>query len=313
MTSLILPENILHVPTPKLAGYYKLEAKKFSKSGKLVYNRLVADWFPNLITDAGLNGIGTLPIIFIYGGTLCSVCKVGTDNTTPAVTDTALLGFVGASSSVIDFAISAVGSPLYYRYGRNVYRFGVGVAAGNLSEIGVGIGAANTGILFSRALILDGGGSPTTITILADEVLDATYEMRAYPSLVDVASMVTISSVTYDVVCRTAGAGSAGAVGVNYSLASMEFSGGTNALGAITVAGNGDIPTETTTVAAYVDGSLQRDVTSHWGLTYGSATMNTFFLHANIQDYQFGFTPGIPKTNSKVLDMTARFGPWSRY
>ena len=68
----------------------------------------------------------------------------------------------------------------------------------------MGIGWAASGTtLFSRALILDNGGSPTTITILSNEYLDIVYEYRVYPPEgADYTGTVVIDSITYDVTGR---------------------------------------------------------------------------------------------------------------
>ena len=64
-----------------------------------------------------------------------------------------------------------------------------------------------------RALILDGGGSPTTLTILSDETLDVTYTIRVYPPTTDVTGSITLDGVSYGYTIRpcnvsTSGTGS---------------------------------------------------------------------------------------------------------
>ena len=67
----------------------------------------------------------------------------------------------------------------YYYGGRITWRFGQGIAAGNISEVGLGWGNSN---LWNRALIKDANGNPTTITVLSDEYLDVVSEIRVYPT-----------------------------------------------------------------------------------------------------------------------------------
>src|SRR5690606_4774599 len=57
------------------------------------------------------------------------------------------------------------------------HQFGQGQAAGNLSEIGIQH-TSTSGPLWSRALILDGQGNPTTITVLPDDFLTCYYTLR---------------------------------------------------------------------------------------------------------------------------------------
>jgi hypothetical protein len=130
------------------------------------------EWFDNIVTDSGLNGIGTTNMV--------ARCYVGTGSTTPADTDTALTSFLAANSSGgTPVSAASVSSP-YYSKNTMVYRFAAGVAAGNISEIGIAPSGTVPQPLFSHALVLDGGGSPTTVTVLSDEILDVTYEIRAY-------------------------------------------------------------------------------------------------------------------------------------
>jgi hypothetical protein len=77
--------------------------------------------------------------------------------------------------------------------------------AANLSEAGVGWGTSGS-TLISRALIIDPITQlPTTVTPLADELLDVTYELRYYPPLVDVTSpQVTLNGVVYNTITRAA-------------------------------------------------------------------------------------------------------------
>lgn len=54
-----------------------------------------------------------------------------------------------------------------------------GAAAGNISELTCGWGGNNVSA-FARALVRDAEGNPTTITILPDEVLTLTWELRRW-------------------------------------------------------------------------------------------------------------------------------------
>lgn len=182
----------------KVQGFYKIEAFKKTKSGKEYGRRLVADWFPNLITDSGMNRIATNSF---YG-----MCRVGSDSTTPTVSDVNLGSLVAATSDVHELTNGVNNTSPYYTWYKFVYRFGEGVAAGNLSEVAVG-NYSTSFYMFSRALILDGFGSPTTITVLSDEYLDVTYEFRYYPLETDVTgTMIFTGNIggTYNYTLRQA-------------------------------------------------------------------------------------------------------------
>jgi len=137
--------------------------------------------FRNLITNAGLDRMGGF-------GDFLTWCQVGSGSGAPAPGDTTLQSRVAGTNIRNSTVTGSQGSAPYFTWLRNVMRFAQGVATGVLAE--VGIGWASTGSLFSRALILDALGTPTTITVLADESLDVTYELRSYPSVTDVTGTI---------------------------------------------------------------------------------------------------------------------------
>jgi hypothetical protein len=113
-----------------LQGFYKLEAVKLDGT-----RRVLTDWFPNLITNGGLDRIGV-------SSTYLDYCHVGSGNTAPANTDTGLATPV-ASTITSTSTTGIQGSSPYYTWQTIVYTFGLGVAAGNLAEVGVGWSASN--------------------------------------------------------------------------------------------------------------------------------------------------------------------------
>lgn len=187
MTNLILPGSEVGVE-----GYYRMKVYK-AATGKLVKD---TGEFKNLITNAGMAG-------WIYN-TQTSKISVGTGTAAPAYTDTALANFL-ASTTTNQGASTAF--PVYpsvpYSRASVTRRFGAGVAAGNLTEVGIG---PSSGSLFSRALITDSAGNPVTLTVLSDEYLDVTYTLRGYVPMgqPDQVYAVTISGVTYTVTARAA-------------------------------------------------------------------------------------------------------------
>lgn len=183
------------------AGWYKIEAMRLDADGLEIpgSRRVAADWFPNLITNAGLDFLGTAGDTLVFG-----FVRVGSGNTAPAFTDTALVSQVAVSSTQQGTVTSGVNrTGTFYAWKRRTVRFVAGSMGGssvNLAEVGVS--PAGTGALFSRALILDGGGSPTSITVLPDEVLDVTYELRLYPTTTDATGTVNIEGVVYNWTAR---------------------------------------------------------------------------------------------------------------
>lgn len=305
---IIEPKRAIDTAT-RLQGFFKLEAVR--PDGR---RRLLADWFPNLITDAGLDIIGT-------SGAWLSYCRVGTGNTTPNVADTALAGHLAATNNSIINSGTAQSIEPYYGARTKTFRFAEGAAAGNLQEVGIGT-AATGSTLFSRALILDSGGSPTTVTVLSDESLDVTYQLRLYPPLSDVVDTINISGTDYDFTKRAALVTTASAW---YCGISGDFGGGfpggvvvySGTMGAITGSPSGTTSNGSTTNASYGATNLYRDFSTVWGLTAANfggiqsalATMGP--ASSAFGAVQVEFDPVIPKTSSQILTLVFRHS-WAR-
>lgn len=318
-------------------GFYKLTVHKGDANGNPIpgTERVVADWFPNLITDNGKNLITTT-----YGYN--NYVQVGTGNTAPAVGNTTLANFIAGTNAVaVDVPVGgAQGSAPYFGWWRKTFRFGIGVAAGNLAEVGVA--PQVSGNLFSRALIVDGMGAPTVITVLSDEILDVSYELRNYPTLTDVNSVINIEGVDRDVVLRAAivTTGSNNSIGgwqpgtnpvcaPNLSSGDHNFTlyGGLATLGSligVPVVGPGgnseqyvtSQATTRTTIAPYSPGTFFRDYTISLGLNDGNLSGGGIGAVITGWDYnsawQLTFRPILNKTNTKLLTLTFRIS-WDRF
>ncbi len=306
---------------PRIAGFYKLEAVR--PDGR---RRLLADWFPNLITDVGLDVPGT-------SSGWVQRCVVGTGNAAPAFSDITLAAQIAETSNMTDIVSGNNQTADRYMYVRCTFRFAAGTATGNLAEIGIETGV-NT--LMSRALILDGGGSPTTITILADEVLDATYEIRTYPPLTDVVTTMNVGVTTHDVVLRAAevdslwdmrggGLGNPNGWAAGYATSGAFVYGSTSVLGTVTGA-----PTTSGSLrssagnSSYSPASYYRDFSYTWDLTAGNVSggVKTALITCGSQPsgggegqnglaFQFSVSPVIPKNNTNNLVLNFRQS-WAR-
>lgn len=306
--------NVIEVPQ-QVCGYFTLEAKKLAPDGTVISSRTLAGPFPNIITDQGLDRMGD------NGGWMTN-CQVGSGNAAPSATDTSLETWVAGVGSIFSNTSSTqtTSSPYYARQ-VNVYRFGTGAAAGNLSEVGVGWGTSGS-TLYSRALILDGGGSPTTITVLSDEVLDVTYEWRVYPPMTDATGSISISGVSYDYTLRAAatsiykgpgpGWGVASPGGSDSGYSNFGNTAYTGAIGAITgtpSGATGNAPARTD--LSYTSSSLYRDVQHVYGLTTVTVSIRSLTFSFGWNSYQIEFDPVIPKTNANQLTLVFRHS-WAR-
>lgn len=303
-------------------SFYTFHVGKLSPAGEVLYRREVAGVSANLLLDQGLDRLGANTGWAAY-------CQVGSGNTPPVDADTGLETFVAATNTQESATRFAQGSPPYYSSAVKTYRFAPGTATGNLSEVGVGWGSGASDLL-SRALIVDGGGSPTTITVLADEFLDVTYTLRVYPPTVDVVDSITISGVEYDYVLRactvTAAYSSSGFDFTwGYSIDSFNSSGqattATSAqayngsLGAITTVPSGTTDARTSqSNAAYGTNDLYRDVSFVWGLSDGNLAGGISAVAFRIawSSWQISFSPPIAKDATKTLSLTFRV-TWDRY
>lgn len=291
-----------------LAGKVKLVAVN-AETGE---ERLLADWFDNLITDGGLNHLGV--------GGVGGYCLVGSGSTPPANGDTALATFI-ASTSNYEVTTGAATSSPYYGWERFKYRFAQGAAAGNVSEIGIGWASTNAN-LFARTLVKDSGGNPTTVTILASEYLDVFHEVRIYAPASDLTSQVTIAGVVHDVIVRpsyvTAGTpgrwrpfrSQAVAIVGGY-ISNYAYSG---TIGEQTVGPSGSTGTLSVSSSAYVANSMKRTAVLSASLdssNFGSGIRSLEFGTIGCGSWQIQFTPAIAKDNTKTLNLTVEVS-WAR-
>lgn len=179
----------------RMAGRYKLIRIK-AESGNVVEETpwIVEEtpWCKNLLTFPFFNNAFTT-------GAYLKGCVVGTGTATPAESNTSLASYLASTTSLQDLTTTRnyTVSPRYVSYALR-FRFGEGVAAGNVSEVGVVTGTTTGSItinsgtpISSRARVTDGAGNPTSITVLSDEFLDVVWELYVYAHE-DVVGAVTL-------------------------------------------------------------------------------------------------------------------------
>lgn len=274
-------------------------------------------WMPNLITDGGLNGIGDGTMKLAY-------CSVGEGNTPPANTDTSLQTFHQSTATRSSVNTVNSGSPTYIKQTTYVFLFSVNSVNKNYAEIGVG--ASNSGTaLFSRALVVDSGGAPTTFTVLTGEQLEVTYRLWQYAALTDQVSNVTISGATYTTTVRgTTVNNTAGADlfwnGLNWSGLKLYY--GNVAMSANTSSPSGSNGNVNPSLAAYTANTFYRDLTWSVGTTsWNLAGGLTVFYNLGVpltaggflgHTYQIGVSPAIPKDATSTMSLTFRIS-WGRH
>ena len=145
-------------------------------------------WFPNLLLDGGLIQMTTQTA-------WANDFHVGSSNTPPSVTDTALFAWLGVDNANITDSKINLGSPDYQGQTTRGRRFNAGNATGTLREIGINHLTSNTAMSI-RALITP------EITKSAEQILDAFYRFTAWPSLIDGTGIVNIFGDDYDYTVR---------------------------------------------------------------------------------------------------------------
>lgn len=301
--------------TSKLKGEYKL--KVYRPDGSL---RKETEWFDNIILNRGLDLIAAG-----NGASSFANCSVGSGTTTPAVTQTALTNLQLSTTTKQSGSNTWYSSPDYYHEHIITYRFAA-IGAGlsyNLNEVGVGKTSTE---LFSRALITDSGGTPTTVSIVEGEILDVIYKFRNYPPLTtaDYSQDVTISGTTYTFTWRPAYVSDSSRWFIlNTTTPTYHYlTGYSGSVGAITSVPGGTASTQVSNTApeAYTIGSYTSTATMSFGLTNanfgGGITAFRYSRGGNGAgshfDYQCSVSPAITKTSSQSLQIVGQMS-FARY
>lgn len=301
-----------------LSGSYELTVR--NQEGKITKQLA----FENLILNQGLDSIGTEQYPFTSS---LVRCKLGTGSVPPAVTDTALSGTASGFSGDASGAnvTGNITTPPYWSECSFAMTFPIGALSGNYTEIGL---YSNDGTLFSRALIKDSGGNPTTLTILATEELHVTYKLRLYPPMTDVTGTFDMTyngtPTTYDYTIRYANFNITNTypftVLSNLAAAVMEGA-------ALSADITGDmtynqIETSDTSVAStYMAGTYYRDITYGFNTSTANFTAGITGIRFNSSVFNSQFngwshsqcliSPPIMKTATDTLSLTFRIS-WGR-
>lgn len=303
----------------RVGGKYKLAAI-CAITGR---RRDLTGWFPNLVTNAGLDRVCS-----VYNSDALRYCQVGTGSTAPAATDTQLAQYLATTEDHPTASASGSGAPSYVIWRSYNFRFQPGTATGNISEVGVGW--ASTGGLFSRALVLDGGGQPTSVTVLASEYLEVAYRFELYPMVDDQTGVLTLDGADYNYTVRPSnidafGSGTTptttlGRVHLGDPHLWLATAGGNHYVYDGSMGGIEDNPSGSSNVVAvsagtgadpdggvYYSGAGTHEVVyfTNWPLHLGNfvSGIGVWRVWAGPVAYQVGFSPKIPKTTSHTLTL----------
>lgn len=297
----------------KLSGTYRMLVGEPYKPP-----RIDTGPFHNLITNLGMDQFATTV------GEVYNV-QVGSGSSTPAFTDVNLGNYIAGTAWN--------GSPQYgmnnvagARYGwiKYTYVFAQGAAAGNLTEVGVSA-QKTSGNLFSRALILDDIGNPTTITVLPNEILTVIYEFRIYFSDSDVLGSIVINGITYNTTMRPINVTdtsdwiqlvfSTGIAGQNDTWRSIQacIAGPLLPVTSTYPGSNARANSLVTTYSPYISGSHERtrNVTAGINDFNVSGGIGGLVWRSAIGSWQMIFDSTIPKDNTKTFTISFKH-TWSR-
>lgn len=275
--------------------------------------------FRNLITDAGLNGLGTTNSMNGF----TQFMGVGTGGTAPAASDTTLQTPIG--TRIGRTALGTTSGPAFAYWSTKFQgTFLEANANGTLTEIGLFDSSAG-GTMWTRQLFKDGTGTPTAIVKTASDQLVVTYEARIYSPTVDATGIVVISGVNYNYTVRAADITNTARWGASPLLNGIFYTASnyaafeTDVLGTTSGIPGGTGTTQSSnSVAAYTAGTFVRDHTHVWEPTVanyatgiGSMLIGTPGGSTN-QPFQCSFSPKIPKDSTKRLTFVSRLR-WGRY
>lgn len=291
--------------------------------------------FANLITDVGMNRIGTVNTNksqatgLVSFQDLCGRFVVGAGNAPPDFTDTALQSPIAFHTS--DVTLDSESSS----YSRGWYeitvrsQFGQGVAEGNLSEIGIQH-TSTSGPLWSRALILDGAGNPTTITVTDMDFLTCYYTLRIYIPQEDYVFNTVVEyddiEVPTEVTIRPIMANSADAVN-GWGLQTYRTGGG-SAGNSYFYFHNGGLTAPTATslagsmvggqngnnrqIVPYVHNSFEARASIGSSLSQqNSNQLATCLVNMLMGCWQVNFNPPLQKNNTQTMNITFGYS-WAR-
>lgn len=269
--------------------------------------------FTNLILNSGLDRIAV--------GSFIGGCVLGSASSTPVVTDTSITGILGSSTTLQAYGVGTANTstPPYWCSYYWTYRFIEGVATGNISQVAMAFGTVSAGTtLFSLALVKDTGGTPITITKLADEVLDVTYTLQLFCPSADVTGTISISGVNYDYVARPAQAAYWAANNpINTSALALAYPASSTLGTQLTLPSGSYVDNSTETFSAYTAGTFYKDLAIYWDLNNGNASggIRCIYISAGstwqIQYSKTSDSSAIPKDATKRLTLNVRFS-WGR-
>lgn len=290
-------------------GYEKIHAR----TGLVVQS----GEFDNLITDDGLNALGTAGIL-----SLVRWIAVGKGQTEePGVGDPKLETEVGRTdwsggySDASGYDGSDPARPFHWY--RKVYVFREDQANDSLTELGL-FNASSGGVMWNRQRFRDANGQATVITKTAEEQLKLFYEWRIYPPLGTATQVFTVAGTPVTVTNSAQAINVTNHWGATSGYSLLTHFGEWNIGGKLyeTMSSGSWYSQSSRTTAPYVDGSLQRDGELRWEPNHantqsGKIALLTVAPTGEWDQFRSAFSPVLTKTPDDRVVVQVRF-TWDR-
>lgn len=315
-----------------------IKAPKVGLSGKVLQWEVVnadgsidkACYKPNdnVITDVGLDMLATSNGYSYNNHWVTTYFCIGTGTVEPSATDTKLTAETYRGTCVFSDSVtySANGSDPYYIYQHRWAQTPLGALNGTYGEIGFSPSSTANANVFSKHILKDENGDPTTVIVSSEQQLRLhyvlTYLMSPSTTMTGTINIDGLGDVAYEAAWQwvtTSLSDIVKTMSCNYTLsmfASIQQNYSLLPIGqkqaSYTSGGTG-----TEIISAYVNGSHERFVTGTWNVSQGNGTWYGVFLGApynNINQYPvfyIKFTTPIVKANTHAMSFTIKTS-WGR-
>lgn len=312
-----------------LAGEIRCIVK--AKDGSIIAD---TDFQKNMILDTGLDFFGGGQGVSMFDN-----CLVGSGTLAPKATDKVLGSFVAKHSS-IDEELSGsepyfFGDPEYKVWHQKTYRF-FNLEGKTVSEVGLAskFTSQSSYYLCTKALIKNSEGSPISITLKKDEVLEITYRVWQVFAVADSIFDINVAddvggSKAFTAICRLAGVNDEAAEYPEKVGRVLEADTDTGANFNDFYSYAGDIGDATTTplmsmgsassatFSQYESGTYTRDLNVFFGLDDARYPVRSVLVPTTMGTFQVQYSSKegdepIPKSKNDTLTIPIRF-TWSRY
>lgn len=283
--------------------------------------------FEQVFTDYGFKTLYSGASFVTTGGAnyygLFRVCRVGTGTVERTFTDVGL-GSILPENAFADTLLDAICS-LEVHGGKNYiktvrkYAFALGSIVATISEVGIFNGISNNTVMMAGQLIKDIGGTPTTLSLLADEQLIVTYTFYVETLVVGTGTInraaltqissgsVNVNGLPYDYTINFGNAiyqgGTSGTTGYHH----IAGFGPTAMQDPYRSAGTVSVTASTKTFTT-VYFSNRVEISANLVIPPSSGTFSTPDIDVRDSSgrtaYVITFSPNLPKTNTQTLNLS---------